>query len=113
MPSEFPSTTRRRFLAASATAGAVGFATTASSDAFDLATEQPSGGGGATVGDAVRPFKVNVPEATLADMRRRIKATRFPTREIVKDSSQGVQLETTRELARYWGSDHDWRKVEA
>jgi len=112
MHSGFPSTTRRGFLTASATAGAVGFATSASSDAFALATEQPSGGGGAAMGDAIRPFKVNVPQATLDDMRRRIKATRFPTREIVKDSSQGVQLETTRELARYWSTEHDWRKVE-
>jgi len=110
---EFPSTTRRGFLAASATASAVGFATSASSDASGLAAEQPSGGGGAAAGDAIRPFKVNVPEATLADLRRRIKATRWPSREIVNDSSQGVQLATTQELARYWATDYDWRKVEA
>ena len=113
MSSEFPSTTRRRFLAASATAGAVGFATSASSDASGLATEQPSGGGGGAAGEAVRPFSVKVPDATLVDLRRRINATRWPTRETVTDTSQGVQLATTRELARYWATDHDWRKVEA
>ena len=113
MSPDFPSTTRRRFLAASATAGAVGFATPASSDASGLATEQPSGRGGGAAGEAIRPFSVTVPQATLDDMRRRIKATRWPTRETVNDSSQGVQLATTRELARYWATDHDWRKVEA
>ncbi|MGH6964096.1 MAG: epoxide hydrolase family protein [Phenylobacterium sp.] len=112
MLSEF-SSSRRRFLAASVTTGAFGLATSASSDAFGLTTEQPSGGGGAAAGEAVRPFKVNIPEATLADMRRRIQATRWPTRETVSDSSQGVQLATTRELARYWATNHDWRKVEA
>ena len=113
MSSEFPSTTRRRFLAASATAGAVGFATSASSDASGLATEQPGGGGGGAAGEAIRPFSVQVPQATLHDLRRRIKATRWPTRETVTDTSQGVQLATTQALARYWATDHDWRKVEA
>ena len=113
MPSEPSSATRRRFLAASATAGAMGFVTSASSEVVGLGTEQPSGGGGAAAGDAVRPFTIKVPDAALDDLRRRIKATRWPTRETVGDSSQGVQLATTRELARYWATDHDWRKVEA
>ena len=62
---------------------------------------------------AVRPFRVDIPEAKLADLRRRIAATRFPTRELVKDRSQGVQLKTMQELARYWANDYDWRKAES
>ena len=63
--------------------------------------------------DAVRPFDVNVPEADLADLRRRIHATKWPERETVSDASQGVQLATMQALARYWGTDYDWRKCEA
>ena len=62
---------------------------------------------------AIRPFQVNVPEAELADLRRRINATKWPERETVADTSQGVQLATTQKLARYWGTDYDWRKCEA
>ena len=63
--------------------------------------------------DAIRPFqKVNVPEAELAELRRRINATNWPERETVTDASQGVQLETTQKLARYWATDYDWRKIE-
>ena len=62
---------------------------------------------------AVRPFRVNVPEAELVDMRRRIDATRWPEREPVTDASQGVQLATIQKLARYWATDYDWRKCEA
>jgi pimeloyl-ACP methyl ester carboxylesterase len=56
---------------------------------------------------------VNVPEAELTDLRRRIAATRWPTKELVQDRSQGVQLATLRELARYWTTEYDWRKCEA
>jgi pimeloyl-ACP methyl ester carboxylesterase len=66
-----------------------------------------------TASDAIRPFKVNVPDSALADLRRRIAATRWPTKELVQDRSQGVQLATLRELARYWTTEYDWRKVEA
>jgi pimeloyl-ACP methyl ester carboxylesterase len=62
---------------------------------------------------AIRPFRVNVSEAELTELRRRIKATRFPEREMVTDRSQGVQLATLRELARYWTTEYDWRKCEA
>ena len=62
---------------------------------------------------AIRPFKVNVPEAELAELRRRINATRWPEREAVADASQGVQLATMQKLARYWVTEYDWRKVEA
>jgi pimeloyl-ACP methyl ester carboxylesterase len=68
-----------------------------------------------TVGEAaaVRPFHVEVPEDDLADLRRRIAATRLPTKELVEDRSQGVRLATLRALARYWETDYDWRKAEA
>ena len=63
---------------------------------------------------AIRPFHmVNVPDAELTDLRRRINATRWPERETVTDASQGVQLATTQALARYWATDYDWRKIEA
>ena len=62
---------------------------------------------------AIRPFHVNVPEAELTELRRRIKATRWPERETVTDASQGVQLATIQALARYWATEYDWRKVEA
>ena len=61
----------------------------------------------------IRPFHVNVPEAELTELRRRIEATKWPERETVTDASQGVQLTTMRALARYWATEHDWRKVEA
>jgi len=62
---------------------------------------------------AIRPFHVNVPEAELTELRRRINATRWPERETVGDASQGVQLATTQQLARYWATEYDWRKCEA
>jgi pimeloyl-ACP methyl ester carboxylesterase len=62
---------------------------------------------------AVRPFQIGFPEAELAELRRRVNATRWPERETVTDDSQGVRLATMQELARYWGSDYDWRTCEA
>jgi pimeloyl-ACP methyl ester carboxylesterase len=61
----------------------------------------------------VRPFSVNVPEEDLVELRRRVQAARWPSRELVADRSQGVQLATMQELARYWTTDYDWRKAEA
>jgi pimeloyl-ACP methyl ester carboxylesterase len=61
----------------------------------------------------IRPFHVNFPDADLADLRRRITATKWPERETVNDASQGVQLATTQALARYWAGEYDWRKIEA
>ena len=61
----------------------------------------------------IRPFRVDVPQEQLDDLRRRIEATRWPTTELVADRSQGVQLATLQELARYWTTDYDWRKAEA
>src|SRR5688572_6838954 len=62
---------------------------------------------------AIRPFRVNVPEADLAELRRRVAATRWPEKETVTDQSQGVPLATIRKLAQYWATDYDWRKAEA
>jgi hypothetical protein len=63
--------------------------------------------------DAIRPFHVSIPEDALVDLRRRIAATRWPEQETVADQSQGVQLATMRELARYWATEYDWRTCEA
>jgi pimeloyl-ACP methyl ester carboxylesterase len=62
---------------------------------------------------AIRPFRVKISEEQLLDLRRRVKATKWPDRETVKDPSQGVQLATMQELAHYWATEHDWRKIEA
>ncbi|HWM42645.1 MAG TPA: epoxide hydrolase [Burkholderiales bacterium] len=66
-----------------------------------------------TTATSMRPFKAQVPQAKIDEMRRRILATQWPERETVADSSQGVPLATMRELASYWASGYDWRKVEA
>jgi pimeloyl-ACP methyl ester carboxylesterase len=63
--------------------------------------------------NGIRPFHVNVPEAELTELRRRIKATKWPERETVTDATQGVQLATIQALARYWATEYDWRKIEA
>ena len=99
--------TRRGLLAASAAATAVGLLpghTAAAPDAINGVTSMT---------DAVRPFRVNVPDQLLVDLRQRLAATRWPDRETAPDESQGVQLATMQELARYWGSGYDWRKCEA
>jgi pimeloyl-ACP methyl ester carboxylesterase len=61
----------------------------------------------------IDPFRVDMPEEAIADLRRRVAATRWPSRELVPDRSQGVQLATIQELARYWATDYDWRACEA
>ena len=63
--------------------------------------------------DAIRPFQANFPETELTELRRRINATKWPERETVTDATQGVQLATIQALARYWGTEYDWRKCEA
>src|SRR5262245_46666728 len=62
---------------------------------------------------SIRPFKVQIPQAALDDLRRRINATRWPDKETVADQSQGAQLAKLQELVRYWGKGYDWRKAEA
>jgi hypothetical protein len=61
----------------------------------------------------IRPYKVDIPDEELAELRRRIAAVRWPSRELVTDRSQGVQLATMQALTRYWATEHDWRKCEA
>jgi pimeloyl-ACP methyl ester carboxylesterase len=90
---------RRSFLAAAAAAGAAGVV----SSKLQAGTEDL----------VIRPFHIDVSDDALADLRRRIAATKWPERELVADATQGVQLATMRELARYWQTDYDWRKVEA
>jgi pimeloyl-ACP methyl ester carboxylesterase len=85
-------------------------ATTAAAGALLLSQEMVEAAEGAS---AIRPFRINVPEEKLIELRRRIAATQWPDGETVQDSSQGVQLKTMQQLARYWATEHDWRKVEA
>ena len=99
---------RRAVLVAAAAAGAFGLA--ASVIPVAAATARPEVGEG---DDAIRPFRIEVPEDALVDLRRRLAATRWPDREIVADQSQGVQLGTLQQLVRYWETQHDWGKVEA
>ena len=62
---------------------------------------------------AIRPFRVSFPEAALADLRRRINASVWPDKETVSDESEGIQLAVIQKLARYWGTEYDWRRCEA
>lgn len=78
-----------------------------------ISNAQIGASGNASSGEAIRPFHVNIPEKKLADLKRRVLATKWPDRETVKDESQGVQLGTMQALAKYWATAYDWRKVEA
>ena len=62
---------------------------------------------------SIRPFQFRASDEALAELKRRIRATQWPEKETVADKSQGVPLATMQELARYWATDHDWRKAEA
>jgi pimeloyl-ACP methyl ester carboxylesterase len=77
------------------------------------ASPRPAAPGAATHAPAIRPFRVSFPDEDLAELRRRIEATRWPERETVADDSQGVPLATMQELARSWATGYDWREVEA
>jgi hypothetical protein len=94
---------RRRFLSTAA----MGIVSASAASLFS--THQAS----AAESDAIRPFRINIPDDRLADLRKRVLATRWPDRETVADPSQGVQLTTIQRLAQYWGAGYDWRKVEA
>ena len=106
--------TRRSFIATSAAAGAIGLLGLAEPTDARAASSQPENKGSSSAnGDSsIRPYRINVPQADLADLRRRIAATRWPEKETVSDVTQGVQLATMRKLAKYWEKDYDWRKVE-
>jgi hypothetical protein len=73
---------------------------------------RPGEPGTAADDPAIRPFRVEVPEEALVELRRRVQATRWPEGETVTDASQGVQLATMQALVRYWGSDYDLRRFE-
>jgi pimeloyl-ACP methyl ester carboxylesterase len=79
---------------------------------MDAPTAEPASREAAR-GEAIRPFRARVPDADLADLRRRLAATRWPDKETVADESQGAQLAKLQELVLYWGSDYDWQKAEA
>ncbi len=118
-PAASSSPTRRSFVRSLAAAGAAaGFLfaapspaeTTPIAGAQTLLDGHPAAGGDA----AIHPFpRISFPEEALVDLRRRIAATNWPERELVPNATQGVQLGTMRELARYWQTEYDWRKVEA
>jgi pimeloyl-ACP methyl ester carboxylesterase len=111
MTSEFSSKTRRQFLATAATAAVVGAATTVSAEGFGL--DAPAGGGASAGRDAIRPFRVNVPDSALADLKSRLVQARLPEKEAVADFSQGVPLKTIEQVLAHWRDRYDWRKVEA
>src|ERR1700733_12308546 len=109
-PLQVPS--RRRFIGVAAAAVAAG---SLSQLAFAETNQAITDAAPPTSGDktAIRPLRVHVPESQLIDLRRRIKATRWPERETVTDDTQGVPLAMIQELARHWSTDYDWRKCEA
>jgi len=76
-------------------------------------TKQTAAEAGTAKGGAIRPFSIEVPQEDLDELRRRITATRWPSKELVDDRSQGVQRATIQALSRYWTMDYDWRKCEA
>ncbi len=112
---------RRRFLGAAAlsvAAAEFGMMTSAKAQQYGGSSSKGAAAApakpGAAAGDtSIRPFHVNFPDADLADLHRRVVATKWPERELVGDATQGVQLGTTQKLAQYWASNFDWRKVEA
>ncbi|MEQ1956222.1 epoxide hydrolase N-terminal domain-containing protein, partial [Mesorhizobium sp. CN2-181] len=93
------STTRRELLLTGAAAAAISLL--------------PGALRGAVSAEAIRPFSVAFPQDQLDDLRRRVAATRWPDKETVADSTQGVQTETAQKLAKHWATDYDWRKMEA
>jgi len=102
MSDRMPEFSRRTALATSA--AAAGLAALAGSKVAQALTDAST---------AIRPFRVQFSDADLADMRRRVNATKFPEKETVNDFSQGVPLATIQKVAQYWGTQYDWRKVEA
>lgn len=101
MNSVFINPDRRRFLGLAAAGLAAG--------AAQLLPSRPAA---ASAGEAIRPFRIAIPQDELDDLRRRIIAARWPDQETVPDRSQGNQLATLQDIVRHWGTDYDWRKVE-
>jgi hypothetical protein len=98
--------TRRQVLQGSLAAGL----TVATST---LLGEAPASAAPSTDPTGIRPFRVAIRREQVAELRRRIAATRWPSRELVPDRSQGVQLATAQALARFWATGYDWRRFEA
>jgi pimeloyl-ACP methyl ester carboxylesterase len=94
---------KRKFL----TTASIGLAAAGAASLF------PPHPAAAAADESIRPFRIDIPEDDLVDLRRRLAATRWPDRETVDDQSQGIQLAKLQELVRYWGADYDWRKAEA
>ncbi|MFS4094115.1 epoxide hydrolase family protein [Streptomyces sp. AF1A] len=108
MPDILRAHSRRKFISASAAA-----VTAAATGAMGLPGRDIAGKPvTADERQSIRPFRVNIPEQVLSDLRRRIMATRWPDRETVRDQSQGVQLATIKDLAGYWGTGYNWRHIE-
>jgi hypothetical protein len=109
---------RRRFLGiagmtiAATQLGRFGSANAQSSQTKPNKTTTQPGTVQSTDTTAIRPFRINMPQEVLVDLRQRIAATRWPDKETVADQSQGVQLATMQELGRYWATDYDWHKAE-
>ena len=97
----------RRRLLATATLGIIAAA------GASLLPIRPSFAAALGANEAIRPFRIDIPEADLVDLRRRLAATRWPEKETVADDSQGVPLAMLQDLVRYWQTDYDWRKIEA
>ena len=106
MNTEFSHPSRRQLITASVSVGTLSLMAQSGLVGAANAALPPAGEG-------IRPFQVQVPDEALADLRRRVLATRWPTREVVSDDSQGVQRATLQALAQRWATDYDWRRCEA
>ena len=109
----FRTPSRREMIAATAAAGAVGLLSAQAAIADVASANRPATQGATPMDDAIRPFHFEASNDSLADLKKRITATRWPDKETVKDATQGVQLETMQKLAQYWATEHDWRRCEA
>src|SRR5712672_2750260 len=98
--SEFIDQDRRQLL----TTAAMGVAAVGAASLFPVSAAP------AATGEAIRPFRIHIPEKDLIDLRHRLAATRWPEKETVADDTQGVPLATMRRLVRHWQTDYDWRK---
>ncbi len=104
---------RRRFLKASTMLG-LGAAFSQGMIGQAFANSQPIAINEGQIGqNSIRPFHVKIPEVELTELRRRIRAARWPEQELVGDASEGVQFNTMQKVAQYWADEYDWRKVEA
>ena len=102
----------RRMLAA-ASVGAIGLLVATAATAEESAIKAPVVATQPAQNASIRPFSFQASEAALADLKQRVKATRWPDQELVQDDTQGVRLATMQKLADYWANQYDWRKVEA